>query len=92
MRTRDFDIRVGDFRIMFQDAAGARRCADGLEIPVCVTGQVRAFWAGGEDDDLSATIMVRSERGMGAYRQATFSSREVVRLSILTIIFSRERR
>lgn len=43
MRTRDFDVGVGDFGIVLQDTAGARGCGDGLEIPVCVTGKVGAF-------------------------------------------------
>lgn len=43
MRTRDLNIRVRNFGIVFQDAAGARSCGDGLEIPVGVTRKVGAL-------------------------------------------------
>lgn len=43
VRTRDFDVGVGDFGIVLQDTAGARSCGDGLEIPVRITGKVGAF-------------------------------------------------
>lgn len=43
VRTRNLNVGVGDFGILLQNAAGARGCGDGLEIPVCVTSKVGAF-------------------------------------------------